>query len=143
MNIKNLTISTKATVVSLTSFLVVYLGMFAFNVSVYAGSHLSHQQNTSLSDITNTFESFSNIVGILITAIFTLAIVFFFWKAAIYMFASDGASRTEARAGMLNGIIAVFVIASIWGIIALIEGATGTGGDTSRAVPGITTSANK
>ena len=140
MNIKNLTISTKATVVSLTSFLVVYLSMFAFNVSVYAENH-------SLKAITETVGSFSAIVTILITAIFTLAIVFFFWKAAIYMFASDGAARTEARAGMLNGIIAVFVIASIWGIIALIEGATGTGpkaGDnSSRAVPGIAPSANK
>ena len=133
MNIKNLTISTKATVVSLTSFLVVYLSMFAFNVSVYAGSHT--KTNAIFDDITGTVVSFSDIVTILITAIFTLAIVFFFWKAAIYMFASDGASRTEARAGMLNGIIAVFVIASIWGIIALIEGATGVDKTSTRTPP--------
>ena len=53
-----------------------------------------------------------------------LALVGFLWGAARYvLFADDAAKRKEGSTFMLYGIIALFVIISVWGLVEIL-GAT-------------------
>lgn len=56
----------------------------------------------------------------LIPIAFTLALLFFFWGVAKYIW-SEGQSKEDGRKIMIWGIVALFVMSSVWGIIAFIQ----------------------
>jgi len=61
-----------------------------------------------------------------IPLLITLAIVFFIWGVGQYMLnANDSTKREEGRKFMIWGIISLFVIVSIWGLIKLLTGTFG------------------
>jgi hypothetical protein len=54
--------------------------------------------------------------------IFSLALVFFFWGVVRYIYnAGDSKQAGEAKQIMLWGIIGLFVMASIFGILTLLQ----------------------
>lgn len=62
------------------------------------------------------------IIGLLIPVAFALALLFFFWGMAKFVLkAGEESGREEGKEIMKWGIIALFVIASIWGIVAFIQ----------------------
>lgn len=66
------------------------------------------------------------VLDIFIGVVVTLALLLFFWGAALFIFsAGDDTKRTEGKKRMIWGIIALFVIFAIWGIIALLCQITG------------------
>lgn len=62
-------------------------------------------------------------VGLLVT----LAILVFFWGLIRYI-ASVGEKKAEGMSIMFYGIIAIFVMVSIWGIIKVLQNTFGVGG---------------
>jgi hypothetical protein len=88
----------------------------------------------ALAQLTGTrglFENAYEIVRtILIPLVFTLALLFFFYGVAKYIW-SVGTGKEEGRKVMIWGIIALFVMSCIWGIIYFIGQEIGGGvGDT-------------
>lgn len=65
--------------------------------------------------LVNTF--LNALIGVFIT----LAIVVFFWGLITYLAKSGGEGKSEGLQIMLWGIIAIFVMVSIWGIIRLLQ----------------------
>ena len=87
-----------------------------------------------------TIESTLNrVLGILNGVIFlfiTIAIVVFFWGLISYLANIGG--EDAAKKGiqlMLWGIIALFVMVSVWGIIRLLQNTFGVGGNQTAIVP--------
>ena len=87
-----------------------------------------------------TVESTLNrVLGILNGVIFlfiTIAIVVFFWGLISYLANIGG--EDAAKKGiqlMLWGIIALFVMVSVWGIIRLLQNTFGVGGNQTAIVP--------
>jgi hypothetical protein len=71
-----------------------------------------------LGGIETLVKSISRIVDLLIPIVFALAMLFFFWGLATYILASgDEAKKEEGRRKMIWGIIALFVMSAVWGII--------------------------
>ena len=71
----------------------------------------------SLFDTLSLFNTFLNaLIGLFIT----LAIVVFFWGLIKYLWA-QGEDKTEGLSIMFYGVIAIFVMVSIWGIIRLLQ----------------------
>ena len=61
-----------------------------------------------------------------IPLLFVLALVFFLWGAAKYIYqADDATARAEGSKTMLYGVIALFVMVSIWGLVGLLGGTFG------------------
>jgi hypothetical protein len=58
--------------------------------------------------------------NILIPIAFTLALLFFFWGVAKYI-RSAGAEKDEGRMIMVWGVVALFVMASVWGLVKFIR----------------------
>ena len=68
------------------------------------------------------FENAQDIItGILIPLVFALALLFFFYGVAKYIW-SAGTDKDEGKKIMVWGVIALFVMTSIWGIVKFIEG---------------------
>jgi hypothetical protein len=56
----------------------------------------------------------------LIGLFITIAIIVFFWGLIVYL-SSDGEDKTKGLSRMLMGIVTIFVMVSIWGIIRLLQ----------------------
>jgi|SRR3989344_2001880 len=59
----------------------------------------------------------NGVIGLFIT----LAIVVFFWGLIKYLWSMDHENASEGLKTMFWGIIAIFVMVSIWGIIRLLQ----------------------
>lgn len=71
----------------------------------------------------NTDEFFRSALDILRTLIiplvFALAMLFFFWGIANYI-RKEGHEKDEAKKVMIWGVIALFVMVSVWSLVVLI-----------------------
>ncbi|KND52088.1 MAG: hypothetical protein AB198_00740 [Parcubacteria bacterium C7867-003] len=90
---------------------------------------------------TNLITSINNLKGVLqpvAAVLFGLAIVYFFWGVAKYVLnASDAKAREEGRGIMVWGIVAIAVMASIYGLVNLLSSTFGvqTGSLTVPVLP--------
>ena len=69
------------------------------------------------------------IIAAIIPILVALALLFFFWGLAIFILnAGNEQRRTEGRGIMIWGIIALFVMLSVWGLVVLLQTTFGVGG---------------
>lgn len=88
------------------------LGLF-FPVLVFAQDNLF-----------SLFDSIIGILGQLVAIIIALALVFFLWGVAKFILnAGDPAERAKGKQVMVWGIIALFVMVSVWGIVNFMQDA--------------------
>lgn len=92
----------------------------------------------SIQDIFNPYNgnnSIYTIVVYLIRISFSVAVLFFFWGIARFILsAGDEKKIEEGKRMMFWGVIALFVMASISGIVSLLQGTLGVPG-TSTNLP--------
>jgi len=93
----------------------------------------------TLGNIENIVLAIGNLVNIATPIVVGLALLAFFWGLVRYIF--GGVENKEAGKNiMIWGVIALFVMVSVWGIVKFIGSAVGIGeGDTIIVplVPGI------
>lgn len=63
----------------------------------------------------------------IIPIIFALALMFFLWGVMKFIRASDSVKREEGRKFIIAGLIGLFVMTSLWGIISIVSKSLGTG----------------
>ena len=75
-------------------------------------------------------ESLNTLLGNLVPVLIALAVVVFFWGVVRYVTAGeDPEKRKNGRNLMIYGVIAIFVMVALWGLVALL-------GDLTGATPG-------
>lgn len=79
------------------------------------------------------------IVVAVIPLIFALALAVFLWGVMKFIATSDPAKRKEGKNFIVGGLIGLFVMTSLWGIIKIVSNTLGTG----SAVPILQTSSLK
>ncbi|HEY4515709.1 MAG TPA: hypothetical protein VJH67_00800 [Candidatus Paceibacterota bacterium] len=78
--------------------------------------------SAQLTQTTGIVRQGSTLVNLLIPIVFALALLFFFWGLAQYILASGDASKLEeGRNKMVWGVVALFVMASVWGLVRFIQ----------------------
>ena len=65
------------------------------------------------------------ITSVIIPLIFVLAFLFFLWNVMVFMRTSDKTNKEEAKQRMGWGIIALFIMLSVWGIITILSNTLG------------------
>lgn len=76
------------------------------------------------------------IVGALIRVVSGIALLVFIWGLVKYIFAQGNeGSKADGKKIMLGGVIALFVLFSVWGIIAFIGGNLGLSNVPSMTPP--------
>lgn len=77
-----------------------------------------------------------SMIGTLIPIAFSLAVLFFFWGVAKFIFAS-GSGKDEGKKIMVWGVVAIFVMSSVWGIVAFISDTFNLEKSTTATIPTI------
>ena len=90
----------------------------------------------ALAQGSNTVLTIANRVKAVLDAIvpiaITLALIWFIWGVAKYVTAKEDEEKTEARSVMIYGVIGLFVIVAVWGLVGLLIQFTGV---TPSAIP--------
>jgi len=73
------------------------------------------------------------VTDMLVPLAFILALLFFFWGIAKYI-RSAGSEKDEGKKVMVWGIVALFVMASVWGLVAFLQGEL-LGGSGPNSIP--------
>ncbi|MFA6397809.1 MAG: hypothetical protein WDK96_03115 [Candidatus Paceibacterota bacterium] len=89
-------------------------------------------------DATDVLVIVKNIINTIIPIAIALGVVYFIFGVIKYVTAKDDKSKQEARDVMIYGIIGLFVIVSIWGLVAILNNTFGVGqGGTIQNIPGV------
>ena len=95
----------------------------------------------TLGNLETLVESIGNLVGLALPIVVGIALLAFFWGLVKYIFAQGNEeSKADAKKIMLWGVIALFVMVSVWGLVRFIGNALGIDqGDTIvvPTVPGL------
>ena len=75
----------------------------------------------SAQTLNDTLFTLSTLLNGVIGLFITLAIVVFFWGLIKYLFHQDNENAQEGIKIMFWGVVAIFVMVSIWGIIGLVQ----------------------
>lgn len=83
---------------------------------------------------TGLFGTVTKLINIAIPIIFALAILFFLFKLAMFLFGT-GEVKEEAKGGMVWGIVVLLVMFSITGIISLLQESFDVGNSSNIDIP--------
>ena len=89
-----------------------------------------------LSFFTTILTALDGLVTLAVPFVISLAILLFLWGLARYMLNQDDAdARAGARNLMLWGIVIIFVMVSLWGLVNLLQTFTAVGAGTAGTAP--------
>ncbi len=97
------------------------------------------QAGQAIGTLDDIIGQIAGIVQKLIPIAFGLAILGFFWGLAKYIFsAGNEESKVEGKKIMLYGLVAIFVMASVFGIVRLAQRTLGIDDRANINVPNVT-----
>lgn len=99
----------------------------------------------ALSPITNVNNLTSRALGIGNTFTYilvALAVIYIVWNVVQYFIKSEGGDRTAAGMNIIWGIVGLFVIVSIWGLVNILTNTFKTT-PTDQAIPNLGTDTNR
>ncbi len=68
-----------------------------------------------------------NLMKILIPMLITAAVLYFIYGVVAYVVAHDADEKGKAKGVVIRGVIGLFVIVSIWGLVGIIQSTFGIG----------------
>jgi hypothetical protein len=71
------------------------------------------------SDVLGLIATIQDIFSAIVPLIISLAVIFFLWSTAQYIL-REGDSQKDAKDHMMWGIIILFVMVSVWGLVAIL-----------------------
>lgn len=92
----------------------------------------------ALTGVTSLVDDFGKIVGKLIPILTALALVFFIVGLIRFVIAADEEKRKDGKSMMWWGIVALFVIVTIWGITGFIGESLGITEKKAQDAPVVT-----
>ena len=76
------------------------------------------------------------VLRLLIPIVFSLAVIYFFWGLAKFILAAgDEEARAAGKQIMLWGVVAIFVMASVYGLVTLLGSIVGVAPVTNQIIP--------
>ena len=90
-------------------------------VSILAATAVFLPALASAQTLLNTLALVSTFLNSLVYLFITLAIVVFFWGLIKYLFGEGSEGKAAGLQIMLMGVVTIFVMVSIWGIIRLLQ----------------------
>lgn len=115
--------------------------VFALTLLILTAPDIVHGDELgSLRDIQRFFIGIQTILDILIPLIVTLAALVFFWGMVKFLYAvDDPKQRDDGKGLMIWGVIALFIMISVWGFTELIASLFGINQGATIIVPSVPT----
>lgn len=87
---------------------------------------------------TDVIDTIKNVLNAVVPLLIGVAVVVFLYGVIKYITAGgDPEKRTEARNVMIYGIIGLFVMVAVWGLVAILTSTFGLGGETAPTGPSL------
>ncbi len=97
------------------------LAVFALPLLTMAGT-----AGPQLTNIETFFRSIGRIVDLLLPLVVALALLFFFWGLAKFVLAAgDEVDAAKGKNMMIWGVVTLFVMVSVWGLVSFVGNALG------------------
>ena len=116
-------------------FSAVAVGASAYLLPVFAFAQTAGDPN--LGNITKLLNAIGNLVNLATPIVVGLALLAFFWGLVKFIFAASDDDKKSGKSFMIGGIVAIFVMVSIVGIVKFIGNAFGVGQGGDLQVPGV------
>lgn len=114
----------------------IHFGSTAATIAFVALPSIVAAQQTAAQGLLGTLALANRILNGLVGLLILVAILAFFWGLIMYLF-KQGEDKSEGLRIMFYGVIAIFVMVSIWGIIRLLQNTFGVTQNTSITPDGI------
>lgn len=104
----------------------IYKKIILLSVIFYPSSSFATQSGT----VKDVILSVTRVIGSLVTVLIIVAIIIFFWGIIMYIIADGPEKKKQANIYITNGIIVLFVMVSVWGLVFILDsfiGGTSTG----------------
>lgn len=91
-----------------------------------------------LGNVRQLIVDFKSIINLLIPVVAAIALLYFFWGLAKFILAAgDEEAREKGKQIMIWGIVALFCIVAVWGLVRWLATALGVSTTETVTVPGI------
>jgi ABC-type glucose/galactose transport system permease subunit len=112
-------------------------------VSVFSLPALALAQNLTYSGsngLGGLLTWFSGILSAIVPILIAAAVVWLLWNIVRYAIAGDEEGKAKAKTEIIWGIVGLFVMVSIWGLVGVLQNTFQLGGGTVTVpvLPGIT-----
>ncbi len=96
-------------------------------------------QSGGFQNLDSALTSIANLIQKLIPLVIGAAVLVFLWGILKFVIASDSEDRAAARNFMIFGVVALFVMVSVWGLVNFFRNTLGVNGsvNTPPPAPGI------
>jgi hypothetical protein len=107
-----------------------YLSALLFTLPLAASAQ-------TLQPLANLIGAIARLVGALVPILITMALVAFFWGLVKYLFGTKGGKDdvSSAKSLMIWGLVSLFVMVSVWGIVRLAQDALGVNPNAGATSP--------
>jgi hypothetical protein len=90
----------------------------------------------TIGSIESLIDKLKTLIGSVVPLLMIIATVVFLWGIISYiMAAGDEEKVKEARSYIIYGLIGLFVMVSVWGLVGVIAGTFGVGSGSAIVVP--------
>jgi len=104
--------------------------------SVWALPFMALAQSVNPSYLQSLIGSAKALLDQLVVFLIALAVVWFIWNVIRYTMSSDEEKKAAAKSQMIWGIIAITVIVSVWGLVAILQNMFGVNSSGAQNVRG-------
>jgi hypothetical protein len=92
-------------------------------------------QSGGFQNLDAAVNSIGNLITKLIPIVIGAAVLVFLWGILRFVVASDAEDRTAARNFMIFGVVALFVMVSVWGLVNFFRNTLGVNGSVNTPPP--------
>lgn len=92
---------------------------------------LSAFAQTTITNVEGIFTKFTTLGNAFVTILISLSVIWIIVNIFRYLIAGSEDDRKKGGMSILYGVIALFVILSIWGLVAILKNSFGTGQNTA------------
>jgi len=107
--------------------------------SAWALPFMAFAQTANVTYLQSLIGGAKTLLDQLVVFLIALAVVWFIWNVVRYTMSEDEEKKGAAKSQMIQGIIAIAVIVSVWGLVAVLQnifGVSTTGaGNVNRLLP--------
>jgi len=83
---------------------------------------------SKVNSVWDLFSMANRVLNSLVPLFIALAVVYFIWEVFRYAVAGDEDKKKEAKTHIIWGIVGIFVMVSVWGLVNILQGTFGTAG---------------
>lgn len=90
--------------------------------------------SAQITDLGDVFQFINDLINTILPIIIAAAVVYFIYGIAVYVMAGDDEAKAAAKDKIIYGIIGLFVMVSVWGLVNILTN-TFFGGNVTNSAP--------